>query len=181
MRRFRIRRLWVRNGPGFAVLGTVAFIAAAAIAARGPGEPVGFDGPVTGIGGVFLRAEDSDRQLAWYRDQLGIERAPGHHGVNFFWRDRGDPGRYGRTVWALFPRDSDYFGDTRQQVMINYRVRDLDALLRDLRASGVEQVGEVEEFPYGRFAWILDGEGNRVELWEPAPGENPAAEEAGLR
>ena len=120
---------------------------------------------VTGIGGVFFKARDPAELRAWYERHLDIGAA--HQGVNFFWRDRDDASRFGLTVWSLFPRDTDYFGPGDQGFMINYRVADLETLLDRLREQGVSQVGEIEEYWYGRFAWILDGEGNRVELWEP--------------
>jgi len=87
--------------------------------------------------------------------------------MNFFWRERDTPDRLGFTVWSAFPRDTDYFGPSGQSFMINYRVRDLDVLLKRLQVQGVRQVGKVEKFSYGRFAWIVDGDGNRIELWEP--------------
>jgi catechol 2,3-dioxygenase-like lactoylglutathione lyase family enzyme len=121
---------------------------------------------VTGIGGVFFRADDPEKSRAWYRDHLGIEGEP--PGINFFWRERDDPGSLGFTVWSVFPRDTSYFGPGGQDFMIDYRVRNLDSLLTRLQAQGVQQVGDVEEYWYGRFAWIVDGDGRRVELWEPA-------------
>ena len=102
---------------------------------------------------------------AWYDRHLGLDAE--QQGVNFFWREPDDATRFGYTVWSPFPRDTEYFGPGGQDSMINYRVGDLEALLERLRAEGVEQVRETEEYWYGRFAWIVDGEGNRVELWEP--------------
>jgi hypothetical protein len=120
---------------------------------------------VTGIGGVFFKADNPVQLRAWYQRNLGIDVTP--QGVNFFWRQAEDASRYGLTVWSLFPRETEYFGPGKQDFMINYRVGNLDAMLESLRSNGVEQVGDVEDYSYGRFAWILDGEGNRVELWEP--------------
>jgi len=120
---------------------------------------------VSGIGGVFFKADDPESLRAWYALHLGV--GPGAQGVNFVWRDSEIADEYGMTVWSVFPADTDYFGPGDQSAMINYRVRDLDLLLARLGEAGVEQVGELEEYPYGRFAWIVDGEGNRVELWEP--------------
>lgn len=120
---------------------------------------------VTGIGGVFFRVADPETTRAWYRQHLGVEGEG--QGVNFWWREQEDPDRLGFTVWSAFPRDTDYFGPGAQEFMINYRVRDLDALLARLKAEGIQQVGAVEEYSYGRFAWIVDIDGNRVELWEP--------------
>lgn len=129
-------------------------------------DPVRASPAITGIGGVFFKADDPARLQAWYREHLGIDA--GDAGANFWWRNREDPGRHGRTVWSVFARDSGYFGDTGQQWMINYRVDDLDGLLARLREQGIERVGDIEAYWFGRFAWIVDGEGNRVELWEPA-------------
>lgn len=129
------------------------------------GQPAAEAELVTGIGGVFFKAEDPEALRTWYRDHLGI--VAGAQGADFSWREIEDPERTGRTVWSVFPEESEYFGPGDQEWMVNYRVRDLDAVLAHLRASGVEPVAEVEEYPYGRFTWIVDGEGNRVELWEP--------------
>jgi catechol 2,3-dioxygenase-like lactoylglutathione lyase family enzyme len=121
---------------------------------------------VTGIGGVFFKADNPQRLRAWYREHLGVEAES--EGVNFFWRNRDYPEQLGFTVWSVFPKDTDYFGAEEQDLMIDYRVRNLDALLEKLRAQGVHEVREREQYDYGQFAWILDGEGNRIELWEPA-------------
>ena len=116
---------------------------------------------VTGIGGIFFKARDPEKMAAWYRDQLGIRAEDGH--ADFAWREKDRPEEMGRTVWSIFPADTDYFASA---VMINYRVSNLDQMLEQLRQSGVT-VEKVEDFDYGRFAWITDPEGNRVELWEP--------------
>ena len=122
-------------------------------------------GTVTGIGGVFFKAEDPAETVRWYRENLGISGQGA--GVNFFWRDFDDPDEIGFTVWSVFPGDTDYFGPGEQQFMVNYRVQDLDSLLARLGEQGVEQVGEIDEYSYGRFAWIVDLDGRRIELWEP--------------
>ena len=88
----------------------------------------------------------------------------------FEWRDRGDPSRVGSTVWSLFEKDTTYFGPGDPAFMLNYRVDDLDALLAKLNAEGVEIANERHQDENGRFAWITDPEGHRIELWEPAPG-----------
>lgn len=121
---------------------------------------------VTGIGGVFFKAEDPEGMKAWYREHLGIQ--PDEQGfVSFFWRPMDDPDRAARTVWGPFDADTAYFDPSRKSWMLNYRVDDLEALLAELREVGVEVVGEVEEYEYGKFGWIVDPEGNKVELWEP--------------
>ena len=119
---------------------------------------------VTGIGGIFFRARDPERMSAWYRDQLGICTEDGH--ADFVWREHERPEEIGRTVWSVFPTDTDYFGPARPAYMINYRVSNLDRMLAQLRRNGVA-VEKVEDYDSGRFAWITDPEGNRIELWEP--------------
>ena len=119
---------------------------------------------VSGIGGIFLRAQDPQHLAAWYREHLGISSADEH--VDFEWREKDRPDEIGRTVWSLFPKDTDYFGPGSQTFMVNYRVTNLDRMIEQLRRGGV-RVDKTEDYPYGRFAWIVDPEGNRVELWEP--------------
>jgi catechol 2,3-dioxygenase-like lactoylglutathione lyase family enzyme len=118
---------------------------------------------VTGIGGVFFKARDPERMSAWYREHLGIETKDGS--ADFAWREHERPDEIGRTVWSVFPADTDYFGPSRPAFMINYRVANLERMLAQLRAQGVT-VEKVEDYDYGRFAWITDPEGNRIELWE---------------
>jgi predicted enzyme related to lactoylglutathione lyase len=116
---------------------------------------------VTGIGGAFFRARDPERLRDWYVQHLGLEPAPDFIGTIFRAGD-GDV-----TVWSLFPADTEYFGRREQQLMVNYRVADLDAMLAQLREAGVELDEKIEEHEFGRFAWGVDPEGNRFELWQP--------------
>jgi catechol 2,3-dioxygenase-like lactoylglutathione lyase family enzyme len=116
---------------------------------------------VVGIGGMFFRAENPEVLREWYADNLGVVDSPGGA-----WLQEEGP-----TVFAPFSRDTGYFGSQDQQFMVNFRVRDLGALLSQLREAGVEVVREEEAQGVGRFAWIVDPEGNRVELWEPEPGD----------
>jgi len=115
---------------------------------------------VQGVGGVFFRAGDPVALRAWYADHLGIDMED--FGTVFTSKD-GD-----QTVWAPFPADTTYFGTGGQQLMVNFRVRDLDAMLGQLRAAGVDVDDLVEEMEFGRFAWATDLEGNRFELWAPS-------------
>ena len=119
---------------------------------------------VTGIGGIFFKVRDVARMTAWYREHLGICTEDGH--ADFVWRENDRPDAIGRTVWSVFPADTDYFGPARSAFMINYRVSNLDRMLAQLRQSGVA-VEKIEDNDYGRLAWITDPEGNRIELWEP--------------
>lgn len=119
---------------------------------------------VKGIGGVFFKARDPKKMAAWYREHLGIQSKGGY--ADFAWREKDDPERMGRTVWALFPTNTSYLGSATATMMINYRVANLERLLAQLRRDGVVEE-KVENTDYGRFAWITDPEGNRIELWEP--------------
>jgi predicted enzyme related to lactoylglutathione lyase len=119
---------------------------------------------VTGIGGVFFKSKDPESLVEWYKKNLGVP-AEGTF-ADFGWRDKVNPAKTGRTVWSAFPADTDYFGPSKSMFMLNYRVENLDRMLEQLRQAGVE-VHKVEDFDYGRFAWITDPDGNRVELWEP--------------
>lgn len=122
-------------------------------------------GRVTGIGGVFFRSADPAATRQWYSEHLGL--GVDDYGTNFRWRSHADPDHTSFTQWSPFADDTDYFGDRDQQAMVNYRVDDLDAVLERLREAGVEVVGEEQVEPFGRFQHVLDGDGRRIELWEP--------------
>jgi predicted enzyme related to lactoylglutathione lyase len=114
---------------------------------------------VLGIGGYFLRAADPAALSAWYRECLGLDAD--EHGL---WTQQAGP-----TVFAAFDSGTDYFGSRTQQTMLDFRVRDLDAMLAQLRARGADVAGEPQEMAgVGRFAWVTDPAGNRIELWQPA-------------
>lgn len=121
---------------------------------------------VTGIGGVFFKSKGPKELKGWYERHLGI--TPDKDGyVTFFWREKEDPDAIGFTAWDPFPHDTKYFLPSTAPFMINYRVDDLDALLAALRAEGVTVDDKSEESEFGKFGWIMDPEGNRIELWEP--------------
>ena len=114
---------------------------------------------VLGIGGYFMRASDPAALSAWYREALGLDAD--EHGL---WHQGTGP-----TVFATFESATDYFGSPGQQTMLNFRVRDLDAMLAQLRAKGADVADETQEMDgVGRFGWVTDPEGNRIELWQPA-------------
>jgi len=118
---------------------------------------------VTGIGGVFFRARNPERLRTWYAEHLGVELR-GFGGAVF------SAVAADITVWHVAPSDDEYFGAPEQRAMLNYRVRDLDAMLGQLRAAGVPIDEKRHQDENGRFAWVTDPEGNRIELFEPAPG-----------
>lgn len=121
---------------------------------------------VTGIGGVFFKAKDPEKLYQWYEKHLGIVRDAHGGGASFVWREE-DPARDGMTIWSIFPATTKYFKESKAEFMMNYRVDDLDALLTALEQEGVETDPKRESYEYGKFAWISDPEGNRIELWEP--------------
>jgi len=120
---------------------------------------------VAGIGGIFFKAKDPKGLVEWYRRHLGLQ-VEGSVAL-FTWRSGRDGKAEGHTVWSIFPADTDYFGKGGAPFMLNYRVRDLDDVLAKLRKEGVDVDPKVEDFEYGRFGWVTDPEGNRIELWEP--------------
>ena len=126
---------------------------------------------VTGIGGVFFRSRDPKASLEWYRKHLGIDSAE-WGGYAFQWRQKEQAEEIGYTVWSAFPNDTKHFAPSQETFMVNYRVDDLDALVAELTSEGVEVVGDVEQHENGKFAWILDPEGRKVELWEPVPSKD---------
>jgi predicted enzyme related to lactoylglutathione lyase len=119
---------------------------------------------VTGIGGIFFRARDPKALAAWYAEHLGVQLSP-YGGANFEWSDEVPAGT-GSTAWSIFPAGADYF-PVAQHAMVNYRVDDIDGLLEKLSAAGVTIDPKRDDSDFGRFAWITDPEGNRVELWQP--------------
>ena len=122
---------------------------------------------VTGIGGVFFKAKDPKALAAWYVEHLGV-KLEDWGGAVFRWADdQADQSAEGATVWHLAASGSDWFAPSQSALMINYRVDDLAELLAQLNAAGIETLkGPDNEFN-GRFAWVMDPEGNKVELWEP--------------
>ena len=117
---------------------------------------------VLGIGGVFFKARDPRALAAWYGEHLGVPLDAGRAYGTFASAGAGEA-----TVWSAFPADTGYFGPGPSPFMVNYRVRDLGAMLAQLRAAGVAVEERVMDEPYGRFGWATDPEGNRFELWEP--------------
>jgi glyoxylase I family protein len=118
---------------------------------------------VTGIGGLFFRSRDPAGLAAWYERHLGVTPVPLTY-EETPWHQEAGP-----TVFAAFDQETDHFGRPEQQWMVNFRVRDLDAMVRQLRAAGLDVEVDDEDYPNGRFARVYDPEGNPVELWEPAP------------
>ena len=124
---------------------------------------------VTGLGGVFFMSPDPEKLKSWYKEHLGINYD--QYGFLFKWRNNQEVSKKGYTQWSVFSNTSKYFQPSDQRYMINYRVKDLEGLLESLREKGIELPGEMEVYEYGKFAWLIDLDGNKVELWEPGSYE----------
>lgn len=120
---------------------------------------------VTGIGGLFFKSKNPKKSREWYRKHLGIQS--GEYGGTFEWRYAEKEDQKGYTAWGPFRDDTEYFNPSEKEFMINYRVDDLEKLLEVLKEEGVEVVGEIERYDYGKFGWIMDPDGQKIELWEP--------------
>lgn len=123
---------------------------------------------VTGVGGIFFKAKDPKALAEWYRTHLGLN-VEDWGGVAFQWAT-DNPGGVGTTIWSPFKSDTDYFAPSTAPFMINFRVADLHALLAALRAEGCQVIDKVDESEFGKFGWVVDPEGNKLELWEPPAG-----------
>lgn len=120
---------------------------------------------VTGIGGIFMKSNDPEYMRNWYNKHLGFNAT--QYGATFEWLNVEKPEEKGTTVWNPFKNNTDYFMPSEKEYMINLRVDDLEWLLAELRKEGIEQVGEMQVYDYGKFAHIIDPEGTKIELWEP--------------
>ena len=124
---------------------------------------------VTGIGGIFFNSPDPVSLRAWYKDHLGID-VQEWGGAEFKWAPEGKP-TTGTTIWNVADATSNQFAPSTAPFMINYRVADLHALVKELRAEGCTVLDKIDESEYGKFAWVIDPDGNKVELWEPPAGQ----------
>ena len=118
---------------------------------------------VTGIGGVFFKTKDPKAVKDWYRDHLGLNTD--QWGSTFWWKNK--EGDDCSTQWSPFKEDTDYFEPSKKEFMMNFRVENLDELLETLKAEGVQVIGDIQSVEEGKFGWIMDLEGNKIELWEP--------------
>jgi predicted enzyme related to lactoylglutathione lyase len=124
---------------------------------------------VTGIGGIFFKCKDPEKTKEWYKKHLGVDA--GQYGASFEWFRSSDGTKKGSTQWNPFPDKTKYFDPSTKEFMINYRVENLEALVEELKKEGVMIVDKLESYDFGKFIHILDGEGNKVELWEPPENE----------
>ena len=124
---------------------------------------------VTGIGGIFFKCKDPNKMKEWYKTHLGLNT--NDYGATFEWKEAGDSPKNGSTTWSPFAETTKYFEPSTKDFMINYTVDNLEALVEELKKEGVTIVDKIESYDYGKFVHILDAEGNKVELWEPANSE----------
>ena len=122
-------------------------------------------GRATGIGGIFFKCQDPDSLRQWYADHLGLK--VNQYGSLFETRNVDRPEERNFLQWSTFSKGSKYMEPSQREFMINYRVVNIEALLEQLQAAGIEQIGELETYDYGKFAHVMDPEGNKLELWEP--------------
>ena len=125
---------------------------------------------VTSIGGIFFKAKDAPALQAWYKRHLGID-VQEWGGAAFDWVDSDGKPTGGTTAWLVSPEESDQFAPSKASFMVNYRVEDLYALVAALKAEGCNVLDKIDDSEYGKFAWVIDPEGNKVELWEPSAGQ----------
>ncbi len=118
---------------------------------------------VTGIGGIFFKTKDPKAVKDWYRDHLGLNTD--QWGSTFWWKNK--KGEDCSTQWSPFKEDTEYFEPSKKEFMINFRVENLEELLEALKAEGVQVMDKTEALEEGKFGWIVDLEGNKIELWEP--------------
>ncbi len=119
----------------------------------------------TGIGGILFRSKNPDKTKQWYKENLGFDTDA--YGATFKFRPWDDPSKTAYIQWSPMSEKTDYLGDADQQFMVNYRVKDLEKLVVSLKEAGVTICDEVETYDYGKFVHILDGDGRKIELWEP--------------
>ncbi len=155
---------WIKVRSGWKQFSKQTFQKLGLAVAETP-QPANAGSFVTGIGGLFFRSENPDTLGEWYWETLGVNRAPQSYGESPWWQMAG------HTVFAPFDHDTTYFGDSNTQYMVNFRVSDLDALVSVLKERGVDVDVDPKLYPNGRFARLVDPEGNAIELWEPANAE----------
>jgi predicted enzyme related to lactoylglutathione lyase len=130
----------------------------------------GFMKRVTGVGGIFFKAKDAPALRAWYKQHLGID-VQEWGGTAFNWTDGEGKPVAGTTAWSIGSAQSDQFAPSTAAFMVNYRVEDLHALIKALREEGCNVLEKIDDSEYGKFAWVIDPEGNKVELWQPVAGQ----------
>ncbi len=120
---------------------------------------------VTGIGGIFFKCENPEKIKSWYHKNLGL--VIDDYGSSFEFRNANNPQEVNYLQWSPFKKDTSYFKPSTKEFMVNYRVENLEVLVKELKTNGVTVLDQIETFDYGKFVHIMDPEGNKIELWEP--------------
>lgn len=120
-----------------------------------------------GIGGIFFKAENPGKLAGWYKKHLGLPIDESYGGFTFDWKNNEQRPDKGYTIWSPFNSDTEYLNPSGKDFMFNFIVDDLEKLLEMLESEGIDHIGEMEDSEFGKFAWIMDPEDNKVELWEP--------------
>lgn len=119
---------------------------------------------VTAIGGIFVKSNNPQALREWYHNHLGFQTD--QYGTSFEWRKADEPESLGYSVWSTFKQDTDYFAPSKKEFMLNFRVENLTWLIEELKKEGINIIGEIQEYEYGKFAHIIDPEDTKIELWE---------------
>lgn len=122
---------------------------------------------VIGFGGIFFKADNPKALSQWYKKHLGVPIDETYGGYTFDWKSDSQRPKKGYTIWSPFKKDTDYLNPSEKEFMFNFIVADLPNLLQVLNQEGIDQIGEMEDTEFGKFAWIMDPEDNKIELWEP--------------
>ncbi|MEZ5084220.1 MAG: VOC family protein [Bacteroidales bacterium] len=122
-------------------------------------------GKVTGLGGVFFTSENPKDLKKWYEENLGLPCD--EYGHLFRWKQSDDPRKDGYTQFSVFEKSTNYLQPSKKDFMINFRVDNLEAIIENLLEKGMKVIGDIEEYEYGKFGWVMDPDGNKIELWEP--------------
>lgn len=122
-------------------------------------------GKVTGLGGLFIKSSDPAELKKWYEENLGLPCDD--YGHLFSWLKKDKPDQIGYTQFSVFDQNTEYLKPSTKDYMINFRVDDLEAMIHRLKEEGMEVVGEIENYDYGKFGWVMDPDGNKIELWQP--------------
>jgi len=122
-------------------------------------------GKVSGLGGVFFKSDKPEDLKTWYEKNLGLPCD--QYGHMFSWRHKDEPEKLGYTQFSVFDKKTEYLNPSQKDFMINFRVEHIEALVQQLKKDGMNVIGDIESYEYGKFAWVMDPDGNKVELWEP--------------
>ncbi len=121
---------------------------------------------VTGVGGIFFFSDNPAQTRKWYAEQLGLDT--NDYGCTFEFRSADNPDELAQLQWSPFKKDSDYFAPSKKEFMVNYRVQNIEALVEKLKKNGANVLNDIQSHEYGKFVHLMDPDGNKIELWEPA-------------